>query len=531
MTRLMVVGIPNKISKVQKCLGAGWRVVATVGHFRRFAGARARRGRQLVGCDVGCGRAEHWSSSVSVRRRLEPRPSLSPPTAIARARELPGTCWRCSGPWPPRPSSEVRCPRPRSSDALWRTLASSTATWWPPSRPAACSTVSWATASLPLLRPFGGNHSAGRVQSARCTSWLRARREREAELRPVLDPHSALPGGASLRAGRSRTLTATGCQLGSRRRLTRSPLKGRSAPARHEVQHLERQCPVERRPKAPFTTSTLAQAASAELGFTPSQTMALAQKLFEAGAITYHRTDSVSLSPEAIEMAREWLAGNHPSASPARQSPTATPTRRRKHTRPFVQQPSCSTLRRRSNPTPSCSSASSPAASLLRSASLPSSRRRWPASLPGSTRSWPLGRSSRSPATSPPYREKTKTPLRLEQRPVTTPVSARDGKLPRLTTGQRLELARVDRQGDETKPPPVSRRPPSVREMERTGIGRPSTYASTVQTLFTREYLAELKKAVMPSSGGASSTPCSSWPFHRSCRRALRPPSRSSSTR
>lgn len=57
----------------------------------------------------------------------------------------------------------------------------------------------------------------------------------------------------------------------------------------------------------PFTTSTLQQAAANKLGFTSKQTMTLAQQLYEEGLITYHRTDSVSLSQFAIEMARDYI--------------------------------------------------------------------------------------------------------------------------------------------------------------------------------------------------------------------------------
>ncbi|MCI0597745.1 DNA topoisomerase, partial [Candidatus Parcubacteria bacterium] len=56
----------------------------------------------------------------------------------------------------------------------------------------------------------------------------------------------------------------------------------------------------ERAPRPPFTTSTLQQAASTRLGFAPSRTMRAAQKLYEAGHITYMRTDSVNLGKEAV---------------------------------------------------------------------------------------------------------------------------------------------------------------------------------------------------------------------------------------
>src|SRR5665213_4305076 len=58
--------------------------------------------------------------------------------------------------------------------------------------------------------------------------------------------------------------------------------------------------PAKRTPAAPLTTSTLQQEASRKLGFSPRQTMSVAQRLYEAGLITYMRTDSVNLSETAL---------------------------------------------------------------------------------------------------------------------------------------------------------------------------------------------------------------------------------------
>src|SRR3989338_3260314 len=58
---------------------------------------------------------------------------------------------------------------------------------------------------------------------------------------------------------------------------------------------------VKRAPRAPFITSTLQQAASSRLGFSPSRTMGIAQKLYESGAITYMRTDSTNLGTQALD--------------------------------------------------------------------------------------------------------------------------------------------------------------------------------------------------------------------------------------
>ncbi len=71
--------------------------------------------------------------------------------------------------------------------------------------------------------------------------------------------------------------------------------------------------PAKRSPKAPFTTSTLQQEAAAKLGFSVKQTMVVAQRLYEAGKITYMRTDSLNLSETAIEQAKQTILKNYGS--------------------------------------------------------------------------------------------------------------------------------------------------------------------------------------------------------------------------
>jgi len=69
--------------------------------------------------------------------------------------------------------------------------------------------------------------------------------------------------------------------------------------------------PAKRTPKAPFTTSTLQQEASSKLGFSVKQTMMVAQRLYESGKITYMRTDSVNLSELAIEQAKNVITSDY----------------------------------------------------------------------------------------------------------------------------------------------------------------------------------------------------------------------------
>lgn len=83
--------------------------------------------------------------------------------------------------------------------------------------------------------------------------------------------------------------------------------------AHYKVVSIERKS-RERVSLPPFTTSTLQQAASTRFGFTSKQTMSLAQNLYEEGLITYHRTDSVALSQQSIGMAREYIEKNYGEA-------------------------------------------------------------------------------------------------------------------------------------------------------------------------------------------------------------------------
>ena len=85
------------------------------------------------------------------------------------------------------------------------------------------------------------------------------------------------------------------------------------------VENVEKK-PWKRSPSAPFTTSTLQQEASRKLGFSVSRTMQLAQKLYESGKITYMRTDSVNLSQDAVNAAKQeiikdyWEKYSNPTA-------------------------------------------------------------------------------------------------------------------------------------------------------------------------------------------------------------------------
>ncbi len=97
--------------------------------------------------------------------------------------------------------------------------------------------------------------------------------------------------------------------------------------------------PTRTRPNAPFITSTLQQAASTRLGFSVKKTMTLAQRLYEAGYITYMRTDSTNLSQDALNMVRGFIEEEFGKKYlPENRIPTPARKVPRKPTKPFVLQ-------------------------------------------------------------------------------------------------------------------------------------------------------------------------------------------------
>jgi len=135
--------------------------------------------------------------------------------------------------------------------------------------------------------------SAGRVQSVA----VRLVVEREREISQFLSA-SAYRVVARFDAGRGAVLEA---ELPTRykTRQEAEAFLARCVGAAYEIISLDKK-PGKRSPAAPFTTSTLQQEASRKLGYSVAQTMSVAQKLYEAGKISYMRTDSVNLSEEAM---------------------------------------------------------------------------------------------------------------------------------------------------------------------------------------------------------------------------------------
>jgi DNA topoisomerase-1 len=169
------------------------------------------------------------------------------------------------------------------------------------------------TLSPVLWRKLPGSRSAGRVQSVA----LRLICERESEIEAFtpreywdITGHMTTSGGdkveARLTHWEGKKLQKYDIPNEAEAKAIVSGLSGQN----FAVSHIE-QKETRRHPAPPFITSTLQQEASRKLGMSAKQTMGVAQKLYEAGLITYMRTDGITVAPEAIDAARSWIGREH----------------------------------------------------------------------------------------------------------------------------------------------------------------------------------------------------------------------------
>lgn len=245
---------------------------------------------------------------------------------------------------------------------------------------------------------------------------------------------------------------------------------------------------AKRAPKPPFTTSTLQQAASTRLGYSPSKTMMLAQKLYEAGHITYMRTDSANLSVQAVTEIKKYVTQTYGSdyiqervfgkksknAQEAHEAirPTDMPKNTRGHTE--EQKRLYNLIWSRT------------VASQMIDAQVLRTR----ISFNIASRSIPNFISNGQIIVKEGW-------LLVDPR-----AKGEDVTLPDVTAGQLVDLESMTDTKRETQPPGRYSEAGLVKELEKRGIGRPSTYASIIKTLIDREYVTKEGKALVPSDTG-----------------------------
>jgi len=241
-------------------------------------------------------------------------------------------------------------------------------------------------------------------------------------------------------------------------------------------------------PPPPFITSSLQQAASARLKLSPQKAMQVAQDLYEAGHITYMRTDAVTLSPEFVSDARAWLSANAPGAM------AATPP-------VFRLKAAAQGAHEAVRPT-------------LPSLTPHRASERLPADQAGLYRLiWERALASQcKPATLAKGQvEIFAGDTRWVARGLTVIERGylefwhnidQETALPRVSLCERLSLEGIKVEAKSTQAPSRYSEAKLIELMEKLGIGRPSTYASTVMTLKDRDYVALNAGTLAPTKLG-----------------------------
>src|SRR5215208_3874978 len=274
----------------------------------------------------------------------------------------------------------------------------------------------------------------------------------------------------------------------------------------------------------PFTTSTLQQEAGRKLGFSAKRTMIVAQQLYEGvdiggadgtvGLITYMRTDSFNIAREAQEEAREVIKERYGSpylpekppiyrtkAKGAQEAHEAIrPTSSRRHPEELRE-----ILSREQHRLYDLIwkrfVASQMSAALFDSTTV---------DIGAGTGDWGLGTGKVSPVPDPYTFRATGSVLKFPGFLAVYNVSLDEGeededserKLPPLSEREVLDLIQLLPLQHFTEPPPRFTEASLVKEMERLGIGRPSTYAPTISTIIDRKYIEASDKKLLPTTLG-----------------------------
>ncbi|MBI0105776.1 type I DNA topoisomerase [Bifidobacterium polysaccharolyticum] len=376
-----------------------------------------------------------------------------------------------------------------------------------------------------LWRKVGPGLSAGRVQSVATRLIVERERERMAFVkasywdllaRLVQEDagESASPGGFQARMislGEQRL--AVSKDFTSKGQLTEAAAKEQvlqldEQHARNLAETLKNQDftvtgmetkPYRRRPQPPFTTSTLQQTAGNRLGMSSRATMRAAQGLYENGFITYMRTDSVTLSQEAIAAARKGVEREYGAeylSAESKQYVTKTAGAQEAHE---CIRPAGSTFHRPQDLADRLAPDQLKLYTLIWRRTLASQM----ADATGSTATIHLSAQAGKEGMALFQASGTviKFPgfLKAMGGGAGSEQNDEDSSLPPVQQGDVLRAASVDPEGHETQPPARYTEASLVKTLEAKEIGRPSTYASIISTIIDRGYVYERGRALIPS--------------------------------
>lgn len=250
-----------------------------------------------------------------------------------------------------------------------------------------------------------------------------------------------------------------------------------------------------RKPRAPFTTSTLQQAASSRLGYSPSITMRLAQKLYEAGHISYMRTDSTALAQDAVTAITALVTKEFGAEYSAPQQ-YATKSKNAQEAHEAIRPTHVTTHKAGNSPQEQKLYQliwSRAIASQMADARLMKTK----ITAKASDATVPLFYANGSRTIFPGW-----LAADIPNRQTSNDIEDDDVILPKVESGKPLDLRTIYSEPHQTEPPHRYTEAGLVKELEKRDIGRPSTYASIIQTIIARQYVVKQDRSLHPTDTG-----------------------------
>ncbi|PRI10527.1 type I DNA topoisomerase [Leucobacter massiliensis] len=382
-----------------------------------------------------------------------------------------------------------------------------------------------------LWRKVAPKLSAGRVQSAATRLVVDRERERQAfraaeywDLTATFRPGEEAPDTTAFEARLVRLdaqRLATGSDFGDDGQLTAKAAKAGvirleqsraealaaalAAGASAEVLSIETK-PHTRRPAAPFTTSTLQQEASRKLRYSSRQTMSFAQSLYENGYITYMRTDSPTLSRQAIQAARAQAAELYGAQTVPEKPRVYTGKSKGAQEAHEAIRPAGDVFQRPAALKGTLSQGEYALYELIWKRTVASQMADAKGSTDTVTVSVPVAEATGAAPTAAEFTA-SGTVITFpgfllayeEGRDEKRGDSDQNVSLPQLAQAQPLGVEDPEAKGHETSPPPRYTEASLTKRLEELGIGRPSTYAAIISTIMDRGYVTKKGQALVPS--------------------------------
>ncbi|MDZ4821344.1 MAG: type I DNA topoisomerase, partial [Planctomycetota bacterium] len=255
--------------------------------------------------------------------------------------------------------------------------------------------------------------------------------------------------------------------------------------------------PYTSKPYAPFTTSTLQQEANRKLGFTARRTMQVAQSLYENGHITYMRTDSTNLASVAIDAARDLVRDQYgPEYLPDAPRTYQTKVRNAQEAHEAIR-PAGHPFELPENLRPKLSTDEFKLFDMIWKRTIASQMadargRRMTITIEGKGAIFQVGgKTIEFPGYLRAYVEGADDPA--------AELADQETVLPVMAVGDELNCKQLDPKSHTTQPPARFSEAALTRALEEMGIGRPSTYASIIDTILAREYVFKRGNALIPT--------------------------------